>query len=141
MYVVIAYRWGHLNEYQYIVYAGPDKTAAMDAAQHEPMYRGGKYGCTVFEMVVDTAGGYIQKPINHVSSMMGEPRACRNTRREFFEEIGQRVNDWVNFNSVLLPAGNPGILAPTAQDPAPDWLVNEVKRLDKKYNNSTFFEQ
>ena len=49
VYVVVAYRWGTLNNHNYIVTATADRTAALAAAEDERDGRGGKYGVEVVE--------------------------------------------------------------------------------------------
>ena len=47
VYVVVAYRWGTLNNHNYIVTATTDRAEAIAAAEEECDGRGGKYGVEV----------------------------------------------------------------------------------------------
>jgi len=49
VYLVIAYRWGTLNNHNYIVTATTDRAEAIAAAKDECDGRGGKYGVEVVE--------------------------------------------------------------------------------------------
>lgn len=53
IYVVIAYRWGDENNHSYLVGVTPRKHCAIDMAQKENDYRGGKYTCTIYETGCD----------------------------------------------------------------------------------------
>ena len=49
IYVVTAYRWGCRDKHSYVVGASTNKARAIELAQAEPEYRGGKYGCQIIE--------------------------------------------------------------------------------------------
>ncbi|NVB78810.1 MAG: hypothetical protein HOV81_10480 [Kofleriaceae bacterium] len=49
VYVVVAYRWGKINEHQYVVTATADRAEAVAAAREECDGRGLKYGVEVVE--------------------------------------------------------------------------------------------
>ena len=80
---VIAYRWGWLNNHNYIVRITTDLQSAKDAADAEAMHRGGKYGVTVW----DGEGNAIY----HAPSSYGEKAAQTNWRIELFEAVGLHV--------------------------------------------------
>lgn len=80
---VIAYRWGWLNDHQYIVRVTTDLQEAQDAADAEAAYRGGKYGVTVWDK--DGAA------VHHAPSCYGEKAAHINYRVEMFETVGREV--------------------------------------------------
>lgn len=86
-YVAIAYRYGWSNGHWYIVHAGSNMRAIVDAAQAENASRGGKYGVQVVE--IDDQGN--EKEIKYFPSSHNEdhPRLC--VRREVWEKIGCRV--------------------------------------------------
>lgn len=64
VYTVHAYRWGDRECHSYTVGVYPKKHAALQAAQTESDYRGGKYECEVLEWTLDsdTEGGHDTKP-------------------------------------------------------------------------------
>lgn len=51
IYVVIAYRWGDCENHSYLVGTTFRKDNAIKMAQKENEYRGGKYTCTVYEVL------------------------------------------------------------------------------------------
>jgi hypothetical protein len=80
---VIAYRWGWINNHQYIVRVTNDLQAARDAADAEAAHRGGKYSVTVW----DNEGS----AVHHASSCYGEPKAHVNYRVDMMESVGCAV--------------------------------------------------
>lgn len=85
-YHVVAYRWGWTNNSNYHVWSGVDQSSAIAHADSESHSRGGKYGCTVYEL-----DGEEEKPIYHSPSAYGEKKAYCNYRIEMFEAIGGMV--------------------------------------------------
>jgi hypothetical protein len=55
VYTVHAYRWGDREYHSYSVGVYSNKHAALNAAQTESDYRGGKYKCEVLEWTLDTS--------------------------------------------------------------------------------------
>jgi len=53
MFLVMAYRWGIINEHHYIVGLFSNKEIAMDQAKDHVGYRGGKYSCVVYDIIPD----------------------------------------------------------------------------------------
>lgn len=53
IYVVIAYRWGVCENHSYLVGTTFRKYNAINMAQKENDYRGGKYTCTIYETDCD----------------------------------------------------------------------------------------
>jgi len=47
IYIVTAHRWGDNHNHSYTVGASTKKAKAIDIADEETNYRGGKYGCVV----------------------------------------------------------------------------------------------
>lgn len=85
-YAVMAYRWGWTNNSQYFVWGGEDRESAIAWAKAEPHERGGKYGCTVYEI-----DGERCEPIFHAPSSYDEDKAHLNSRIMLFERIGSHV--------------------------------------------------
>ena len=52
VYTVRACRWGDSELHSYIVGVYPEKQAALDAAETEKNWRGGKYECEVLEWIL-----------------------------------------------------------------------------------------
>lgn len=53
-YVVIAYRWGDRERHSYPVGIFSKKKRAIDVAEEEVKFRGGKYSCVVFADIPDS---------------------------------------------------------------------------------------
>lgn len=49
IYVVIAYRWNSTENHSYLVGCNTKKHKAIEMADKEANYRGGKYSCYVYE--------------------------------------------------------------------------------------------
>lgn len=49
IYVVIAYRWNSFDTHSYLVGCNKKKQKAIEMAEKETDYRGGKYSCWVYE--------------------------------------------------------------------------------------------
>ena len=52
-YVVIAYRWGNPSNHSYLVGLFSNKSLAIKCADLHSAYRGGKYDCSVEEIVMN----------------------------------------------------------------------------------------
>ena len=52
IYTVTAFRWGDTENHSYIVGVYPKKQAAINAANDEAQWRGGKYECEVREWTI-----------------------------------------------------------------------------------------
>jgi len=55
IYIVTAYRWGSDKDHSYVVSVRDRKKAALDDADTEDAYRGGKYSCEVVEMELNSS--------------------------------------------------------------------------------------
>lgn len=53
IYIVIAYRWNQYNNHSYLVGCNKKKQKAIEIAEKEVNYRGGKYSCWVYECKED----------------------------------------------------------------------------------------
>lgn len=49
IYVIIAYRWNNQENHSYLVGCNTKKSKAIEMAEKEADYRGGKYSCWVYE--------------------------------------------------------------------------------------------
>ena len=49
IYVVMAYRWNNQENHSYLVGCNTKKAKAIEIAEKEADYRGGKYSCWVYE--------------------------------------------------------------------------------------------
>ncbi len=52
VYVVTAYRWGDRNLHSYVVGVFDKKHKAINSADEQSAFRGGKYGCVVEEFIM-----------------------------------------------------------------------------------------
>lgn len=62
IYTVHAYRWGDRELHSYSVGVYPKKHAALQAAEAETEYRGGKYECEVIEWVIGRLSNVAHRP-------------------------------------------------------------------------------
>lgn len=69
VYVVIAYRWGTLNNHNYIVAASADRTGAIAAAKEEHDGRGFKYGVEVVEYPTEERVAYFPSSADPAEAM------------------------------------------------------------------------
>lgn len=125
IYLVIAYRWGDLNGHQYIVHAGLDREAALEAAETEAGDRGGKYGCAVYEC---TGGDH--KIIHYASAYHGESGPTHNYTTDALITIGLAARDWIEDGKAWLPnPEKPGTIKYVEVPEAPpQWLIDRVKK-------------
>ena len=86
-YIVIAYRWGNLNE-QMTLFASQSESDCAEVAEYYTDYRGGKYGCAVMSVLDDLKqamkGDCIMKTLHYFPSMQGESRPTYNHRCDVF---------------------------------------------------------
>ena len=127
MYLVTAYRWGLLNNHQYYVYAGPDKTKALALAQAEPCGRGGKYGCAVYCFADDGISNTLEA---YFPSSYAEEKPYHDERLDMFVQLGVVLRNYAQGIVYLPDPDRDGILKPVKMDP-PEWVVSEVKRAEE----------
>ena len=53
IYVIIAHRFGDDNQHSYFVGCNTSKDKALEMAQKEEEYRGGKYECWIYKTSID----------------------------------------------------------------------------------------
>jgi len=58
IYVVTAYRWGDHEKHSYVVGAYDNPKDANTQAKTEESYRGGKYICTIDQLVLNKLSSY-----------------------------------------------------------------------------------
>lgn len=131
-FLVTAYRWGCTNEHAYHVYGGADRSKALALARAESAYRGGKYGCVVWEFDGD---GTDYRNIAYFPSSMETDAAViphHNHRIDYFERIGQTLHEAASGKCLMEDPANPKHL--TYQDvPAlPEFLLTAMAR-QKRY--------
>ena len=126
-YLVIAYRWGWINNHQYHVYAGQDKTKAIALALAEAHSRAGKYGCAVYGFDEDGTSRTLEV---YFSSAYGERKPSHNDRIDMFEKLGYVLYDYSRGMAYLPDPEKEGCLKPTKVEP-PEWVVAEVKRAEE----------
>lgn len=120
VYVATAYRWGWYNNHHYVVTAGVDRDAVLEAAEEECSGRGGKYGVEVVEHPSDETIAYYPSSYN-------EKRAKMNWRIAAAENIGIAVLAACEDGHAHLPCkDDPGRLE-VADVTLPDWLVKQVQ--------------
>lgn len=127
-YLVTAYRWGCTNEHAYHVYCGADRTKALALARSEQADRGGKYAAVVWEFDAD---GTEQKPIAYFHSSMDPDNAVvphHNHRIDYFERIGQFVDECMSGKALLPDPANAKHLTYQEITPLPDYLQAQVQR-------------
>ncbi len=93
--LVTAYRWGWLNNHQYIVYCGDDEQLAEEMAEQECDDRGGKYGVAVRHYCED--GDYSRLMSYHKSSW-GENLPYHNYRLDYISRLGHMLEDYIREN-------------------------------------------
>jgi hypothetical protein len=52
-YVIIAHRWGDINNHSYLVAVCDSQFIAQRYADNETASRGGKYGCSVYKKIMN----------------------------------------------------------------------------------------
>jgi hypothetical protein len=93
-YHVIAYRWGYLQE-SHCLFSSDDLKECIAVADHYPDYRGGKYGCAVYESL--TFSQYLtddgdEKLVHYSPSLYGEPAPNYNHRCDVFNSVVCRIS-------------------------------------------------
>lgn len=136
VYIVLAYRWGWVNNTHYIVKVLiDDLDGAIEAADEEAMNRGGKYGIVVLEF---SAGDH--RRVHYAPSAYREDREFTNPRIEIFRSLGQTVFFGATDGKTSLPDKttlneNGEATRITYQDvDVPDWIVEETKRRMREHN-------
>jgi hypothetical protein len=127
-YLVTAYRWGCTNEHAYHVYCGADRTKALALARAENADRGGKYAAVVWEFDAD---GTEQKAIAYFQSSLDPDNAViphHNHRIDYFERIGQFVDEAMSGKALLPDPKEPKHLTYQEVAPLPDYLQAQVLR-------------
>lgn len=100
-YIVIAYRWGYINE-QCTLFASENLEHCKKVAEDYPEYRGGKYGCAICESPTVEQyflDAYDFVPLFYYPSMMGEEKPFYNHRCDVFNVPVGRITsheryDW-----------------------------------------------
>lgn len=86
-YITIAYRWGNVNE-SHAIYASASQADCIQVADEYADYRGGKYGCAVWECTEDKRKGCegeeLEKMVYYTPSMTGENKPKWNHRCDVF---------------------------------------------------------
>jgi hypothetical protein len=91
-FLVKAYRFGFVNEHNYIVYCGSDRDIAYDIAEEEAHERGGKYGMLILEYPED---GIDPIAVDYLSSSMGEDRLKHNWMHEKRQYLQSALEDYL----------------------------------------------
>lgn len=129
MYLVTAYRWGWLNGHQYQVYCGADRIKAIALARNEQNYRGGKYGCAVYEWNAD---GTECKCINYFGAIMHQEEApFHNWRLDYFEKLGHVLDSYGSGKMLLPDPQQPGRLKYIDVEKPPQYVLDEIARAQK----------
>jgi hypothetical protein len=130
-YLVVAYRWGWLNNHQYIIYCGPDETKAIALADSETGDRGGKYGAAVYKFNDD---GTDYEKIYYTSSSYGEEKPYHNYRIDMFESLGHCMHDYADGYVFLPDPDKKGFMKRVDKRP-PTWIKELVEREEKHYQD------
>jgi hypothetical protein len=94
-FLVTAYRWGWLNEHQYVVALTNDHEKAEAMAKAECDDRGGKYGCAVWRPRVEAKTCDDLEVCFYAPSLYGEDKPHFNRRMDAFERIGNMIaSEW-----------------------------------------------
>ena len=75
IYTVHAYRWGDRECHSYSVAVSSSKEQALEQADHEEDYRGGKYKCEVLEWNLGYQG---KQPLKVIKAIKALPEALLN---------------------------------------------------------------
>jgi hypothetical protein len=92
-YYVIAYRWGYIQE-SVCLFSSNDLKECIAVADHYPDYRGGKYGCAVYEsptLVQYMTDDYDWKIVHYSPSLYGESAPNYNHRCDVFNSVVTRI--------------------------------------------------
>lgn len=83
-YTVVAYRWGNTNSHRYLVGATQNLARAIEIANTEADFRGGKYGVSVYAWSSEDK----YERVHYAPSLYGEDQPKENHRIEMFQSIG-----------------------------------------------------
>ena len=92
-FLVKAYRFGFVNEHNYVVYCGNDKDMAYDLAEEEANERGGKYAMLILEYPED---GIDPISVDYLNSSLGEDRLKHNWMNEKRQYMQSALEDYLN---------------------------------------------
>lgn len=124
-YLVMAFRFGWINNHWYLVYGGPDRTRACALAADEARLRGGKYSCAVYEFS-DLGTEY--QLITYEGSTLDEKEPEHNERIEYHRRLGQFADEYASGLALLPDPANPNMLIYTTITAPDEVVVEEVKR-------------
>lgn len=85
VYVVVAYRWGAVNNHNYVVTATADRDVAIAAAKEEHDGRGIKYGVEVVEYPEEERVAYFPSS--------AEPTDCMGPENSDHRDVAQYIGD------------------------------------------------
>lgn len=139
-FLVMAHRWGAVNNDWYFVYGGEDFGKAYAMAKAEVEFRGGKYAAAVY--------GFHEKGETNVilayfPSTMEEDTAeepHHNHRRDFFERLGIFLNDAATGEALLPDPADAQRLTYQAVE-CPEFMKVEVARQKETYQALTVAEE
>ena len=139
VYIAVAYRWGELNNHNYMVAAGADRESICEIASDEADFRGGKYGVAVFEASNVRDSAVTGQCCAYYKSMAGEDEPYTNRRSVLAERLG--------FKAVLAledgyVRGEPNEAGESEKLPTgfPDWFVAKHVQLAREERLLEFFE-
>lgn len=92
-FLVKAYRYGFVNEHNYIVYCGSDRDVAYGIAEDEADEHGGKYAMLILEYPED---GIDPIAVNYLPSSMGEDRLKHNWMHQKRMYLQSALEDYLN---------------------------------------------
>ena len=88
-YHVIAYRWGYIQE-QSCLFSSANLQGCINVAEAYPNYRGGKYGCAVYQspsLKDGRNGDGASDPLYYFPSLHGEKKPAYNHRCDVFNRV------------------------------------------------------
>lgn len=92
-FLVKAYRYGFVNEHNYVVYCGNDGEMAYNLAEEEANERGGKYAMLILEYPQD---GIDPISVDYLGSSLGEDRLKHNWMNEKRAYLQSALEDYLN---------------------------------------------
>lgn len=103
VYLVKALRWGDLSAHSYIIGLYSTLESAASRADKEVKNRGGKYGCAVYALEVDSEYKYM---VYYKSSVLKEPKPMYNyhqkdAEKTSLEEFTEQYKKFVDWNTPL----------------------------------------
>lgn len=120
IFVVVAYRWGWLNNDWYHVCAKADENEAVDDAEAECGSRGGKYGVAVYD-------AESWEMVNYFPSIYREKKPYANWRIMAAERVGLHVLTATETGESLQPSDDDETSLEFKEAPLPDWLREDAK--------------